>query len=205
MTKRFNNRNQRGTRNTVSNVRIVDQLAGEDGARLDRMIDSVQNSHSQTRLICGDYYGLTSSTTGVTARNISFQDIVATDDFQAMAAQFETFRVTAIRFDVYNLNSAAGAFTAFSTYHAVNTGRAPVFTIDQVIDGADSQVVSAGQGKISFTWIAKGSTETQFITVAPAANVMDFGGLRTLLGASSGGGTNYQVIMKAVVDFRGRY
>jgi len=199
------NHKNRSTKARVSNVRVVDEYAGTDGVKLDRILQAMQNSHSQTRIICGDYYGLTSSTSANTARNISYQDIVGTDDFQSLAAQFETFRVKAIRFDVYNLNLGSSGFTAFSTYHASTVGRAGVFTIDQIIDGPDSQVISAGQGKISFTWFAKGTLENEFQQIiSTPASTTDFGGLRGIVGTGTVAGTAYQVVMKAVVDFRGR-
>jgi len=206
MVNRNPNRNgRRNNRNAISNVRVVDEFSGSAGARLDRMIAAVQNSHSQTRVICGDYFGVNSSTTAATPRVISGQDIFATDDFTSLASQFETYRVTAIRFDVYALQPQTG-YSAFSTFHDDTLGRHAVFNIDQVIDGPDSQVPTYGQGKIVFTWMATGSTELEFLPTANVAtNASDFGGLRLVAAQSATAATPlFEVIMKAVVDFRGR-
>lgn len=202
----FRNRKSGNAKNVVSNVRVVDEYAGSAGARLDRILASIQNSHSQTRLICGDYYGINSSTTAAVNRVISQGSIFATDDFTSMAAQFETYRVVAVRYDVYILGTQSG-YAAFSTFHDDTIGVHSNFTIDQTIDGPDSQVPSAGQGKIQLTWMATGTAENQFLPTGGALSTSftDFGGLRASLGTTSvAASPAYQIVMKAVVDFRGR-
>lgn len=198
-----NNRRSRRSQNRVQAERQVDPYSGNNGLMVDRMISNAQNRQSTTTLICGDYFGLTGGTAEVD-RNISYQDIVSTDDFQSMAAQFNEFRVLAIRFDVYNINSSINAFSAFSTFHTETLGRSPSVNITTVIDRPDSQVVSAGTGHIPFTWVARGSAERAFQEIIAASSVIDYGGLSGSIGPLTASAPAFQIVMKAVVQFRGR-
>jgi len=196
------NRSRRRQR-MVAAERLVDPYSGNQGLLVDRMISNAQNRESTTTIICGDYFGLTAGTTEVD-RNVSYQDIVSTDDFQSLAAQFTEFRILAIRFDVYNLNSTVTAFSAFSTYHADTVGRAPTVTINTVVDRPDAQVCSAGVGHIPFTWMARGTAERAYQEIASAATVIDYGGLSGSVGPVSASTPAFQIVVKAVVQFRGR-
>lgn len=199
-----NSRNRRPSgRNGVTNVRVVDQYAGTDGAKFDRILASMQNSHSQIRTICSGTASFALATAGGSAY-FSSATIRATDDFQAFASEFETYRITAIRYDVYDFNPALVGTVILSTWHdVVPSGSAPVISLDNVIDGPDSQIVAPGTGKISFTWTAKGSAENEFQTTT-APGIEDFGGLRAASPAAPVAGPKLQIIVKAVVDFRGR-
>lgn len=199
-------RNKKGSARQVQNVRVLDDYAGADGAKMDRVLSSIQNSHSQIRILCQDSFTLSTSATagggasytGVTVRN--------TDDFASVRQQFETYRITMIRFDIYDINAAIPTVGYFSTFHDVipNTG-AITWTLASVLDGPDSQAVPPGTGKISLIWRATGTSENQFQTTADnLAPVVDYGGLRLYLNAASVAGAKYLVAIKAVVDFRGR-
>jgi len=200
---------KRGTRNNnknaVSNVRIIDPHQGLDGARMDRILAQMQNSHSQIRVICGDSRQLNSATTN-SGGTVTGADIRGYDDFTSFAAQFETYRIAAIRFEVYDFNPANVVVAVFSTQHDVVpstlTYTAPTFAT--VIDAPDSQVIPPGTGKVVFDWFAHGTEENTFQsdTVAP---INDFGGLRFFLNSAAAVSGKYLIVTKAVVDFRGRF
>lgn len=185
----------------TTNVRVVDEFSGSDGAKVDRILSSLQNSHSQTRLLCSDCYtvGLTTSAQNA---NISSSQVRLSDDFASIAAQFETFRIKAIRFDIYDVQPAAVGTAFFGTFHdEFSTTTQPVFAAADVVDSPDGQIVPPGSGKITLTWMAKGTRENDFVNI----NGADFGGLRYSVGAAPAAVANkYQIYWKAVVDFRGR-
>lgn len=191
-------------KNAVSNVRIIDPHQGLDGARMDRILGQMQNSHSQIRVICGDSTQINSATTNNGAF-YTHANIRTTDDFTAFDDQFETYRITAIRFEIYDFNPANVVVAAFSTQHDV-VATPKVYsppTFANVVDAPDSQVVAPGTGKVVFDWFAHGTTELGFqsTTVDP---IQDFGGIRWYLNQASTAAGKYQVVVKAVVDFRGR-
>ncbi len=63
MSKRFYN-NRRGGKDRVMNVRAVDPAAGTDGAYVDRCISTLQNSHSQIRVLVNMQFQVNTSTSG---------------------------------------------------------------------------------------------------------------------------------------------
>jgi len=191
-------------KNAVSNVRIIDPHQGVDGARMDRILGQMQNSHSQIRVVCGDSRQLNSATTNA-GGTVTGADVRATDDFTSFASQFETYRIAAIRFEVYDFNPSNIVVAVFSTQHDVvpapSTFTAPTFA--NVIDAPDSQLVAPGTGKAVFDWFAHGTEENEFQSDSiPVIN--DFGGLRFFLNSASAVAGKYLIVTKAVVDFRGR-
>jgi hypothetical protein len=195
-------------KNVVANVRVVDQYAGTDGARVDRMLSNLQNTHSQVRVLCSDQFTYSTST-GASQANYSGSTIRATDDFVSFVAQFETYRIQAIRFDIYDIAPNTSVVAVWSTFHDVAEGYYPSnsFSFANVVDGPDSQVLSPGVGKTSFTWVAKGTVENSFQStdaVSASNLVQDYGGLRFAAAGSVTGIPKYMIVMKAVVDFRGR-
>lgn len=201
---RSNGRNKGGGKRKIQNVRIADDAAGEDGLKIDRMISQLQTSESQVRVLCGATYDTNATTTAATY-TLSFGDIFATDDFTSMLAQYELFRVTAIKFDIYDVNPSLAANNNWSTFHN-DTLNTPAYTRAQVADGPDSRVLSSGTGQTTLYWRAHGVEENRFqttVTTSPAAPIQFFGGLRYyVIGAATG--SKYQIVMHAVVDFRGR-
>lgn len=198
--------NQRGRTSKVQDVRIMDDYAGQDGAKFDRVISQLQNSHSQTRIMCTSAFGQATQTTGGDTGLVwSGVNVRASDEFVAMATQFQTYRITMIRFDIYDVAPNTGVYAEFSTFHDVAPNY-PTPTFAQVIDAPDSQNVPPGQGKLTLIWRAKGTLENQFqstgnlVTSSPS----DFGGLRGAYGVATVAGSKYWIIAKAVVDFRGR-
>lgn len=195
----------RARKNAVVNVRQVDQNAGSDGLYIDRCISALQNSHSQITMLIQDSFNIDSATTAVTS-TFAGPQIVIMDDFVSVAAQFETFRIRAIRFDVYDINPSNAAVGWFSTFHDQFTASVqPGFASAAVIDGPDSAIVPPGTGKATFYWRAHGTLENQFVTDSAGSSVSTqfFGGLRVAIAAGSVG-RKFQIVIKALVDFRGR-
>jgi len=193
-------------KNRVMNVRIQDPYAGGDAAYIDRCIIQQQTSHESMVTICTSQFQVSTATTastnyytGLTVRN--------SDDFSSFEGQFETYRIRGIKFDVYDLNPANVSANIWSTFHDIATS-IPAFTFDQVADGSDSQSVPPGTGKISWYWRAKGTEENNFQSTDAATTTVtpfDYGGLRVALGPSTAAAPKYLIVMKAIVDFRGRF
>ncbi len=191
----------------MTNVRVVDQYAGSDGAHMDRILSSLQNSHSQVRLNLKDTFTLNTSTTATVSGILAGSQVRLFDDYIALAAQFETFRVAGFRFDVYDINPSLVAVGVFSTFHDnYLTSAQPAFSFSAVVDGADSQLIPPGTGKASFTWMAHGTSENDFLTTVSStpSEQIDFGGLRYFIAQNSAAAAKYQIVVNAIVDFRGR-
>lgn len=192
-------------KNRISNVRVVDEYAGSDGARLDRMLTDLQNSQSQARIEIGFARTFSTATGPDQTGILSHFTLRGEDEWQTMVTQWQMYRVRAIRFDVYDINPNVVCFSAWSTFHESSQGTAPAFTFNQVLDGPDAQLPTNGAPKLRFTWMAKGPAEMQFQNVDDAGqDSVDFGGLRYAIGAGAAA-SKFQVVGKAIVDFRGRY
>lgn len=190
----------------VQNVRVTDNYAGEDGLKFDRVLTQLQNSHSQTTLCIQDEFGI-DVTSAPQVGKLAQSQFRIFDDFVSMAAQFQTYRIKRVRFDIYDAFPGSGATIFWSTFHDVNTtGAQHVPTLNGVIDGPDSQIVPPGTGKISLFWTAKGVLENEFqSTTSSTPAIQDFGGLRYYApGSSTPVNGKYQVFCKVIVDFRGR-
>jgi len=200
-------RSARNAKNRVTNVRVVDEYAGADGLYVDRCISSFQNSHSSTSLLLEDSFAINTAATATNAILAGFQ-VRLFDDFVSLAQQFETCRIRAYRFDIYDTNpSNTSSYAWFSSFHdSYASNSQPVFTAANVIDGPDSLIVPPGTGKASVYWRAHGTQELSFQTTDDAGVAtppLDFGGLRYSLSAGTAG-SKYQILVKAIVDFRGR-
>jgi len=197
--------NRSGNKNRVQNVRVLDDYSGGDGAKFDRIISEMQNSHSQVRVLCTGIVPLVTTTAGYTSET-SHPFVRSTDDFISMAQQFETYRIKSIRFDVYDINASNVGTGFFSTWHDdVANGLALSFTAPNVYDSPDSQVVPPGTGKISLVWTAKGTFENLFQSCATSGgSPRNFGGIRYTVSGGTDSTSKFQVVVKAVVDFRGR-
>lgn len=198
------NNNQR---NKTSNVRVLDPYAGESGAKVDRQIAQLVNSESQiTTLVTGTFALDVSASTSVQTI-YDWARVRTLDDFVSLRTQYNTYRVRSIRFDVYDTNPNVSQTGFFSTFHdSYNPGGVPVYSFEDVADGPDSQLVPPGTGKASFTWMAHNTNERGYYDTSPDtdATAPDFGGLRAFIFQGTTAGPKYRIIMKAVVDFRGR-
>jgi hypothetical protein len=197
----------RGGKNAVSNVRIVDEYSGTDGARVDRMLSALATSQSQVRIEINSAITLTTITSGADTLGIfTLVSLRSQDEWASMSSQFQEFRVAAIRFDIYDVNPNIICFSVFSTFHEINEGSTANYSFQQVADGADAQVPTNGAPRVRLSWVAKGPAENSFQNVDPNLQTFaDFGGLRYAFGLANTAGQKYEVLVKAVVDFRGRY
>jgi len=189
----------------IQDVRIADSTAGSDGAKIDRMITQLQTSESQIRILCGDLLDIQPTSTQ-TSSLYSFSSVIATDDFQSVAQQYEQYRITAIKFDIYDINPLSIVQNVWSTFHNDSIGPPSAYTRLQIADAPDSRVLSSGTGQTTLYWRAHGVEEMRFQGVNTASTAQSyFGGLRwsTLLGTPNAS-QKYQVVIHAVVDFRGR-
>jgi hypothetical protein len=193
-------------KNQITNVRVVDESAGTDGLYIDRAISSLQASQQQIRVLCEDSFSLNVATSA-TFGNLAHSQIKLFDEFVSLFQQYETYRVTAIRFDVYDINPANTVTAWFSTFHDQYTAsNQPVFSAPNVIDGPDSLIVPPGLGKATLYWRAKGTQELEFQSADDASTnfiTQDYGGLRYAINAGTAG-AKFQVLVKALVDFRAR-
>jgi hypothetical protein len=201
-------RQRNSVKNQVTNVRVVDDYAGTDAAYIDRCLGDLQNSHSQITMLIQTQVPITPSSGSGQNNFYSATLIRASDDLASVSAQFQTYRIRAIRFDVYDINPSLSTANVWSTFHDVLSSTPSAFTFDQVTDGPDSQTIPPGSGKVSFYWRAKGTTENEFQSLSASSSggapPFDFGGLRVALGAATTSTPKYQLIVKALVDLRGR-
>lgn len=205
MARRGNNKGRKQSR--AQPVQVMDEYAGADGVKFDRVLTQLQNSHGQVTLCLQDAFNLSVQTTASNAI-LAASQIKVFDDFVSMASQFETYRVKRIRFDIYDINPALGNAAFWSTFHDQYTS-ATQYVPSQaaVVDGTDSQMIAPGTGKISLFWTAKGTLENGFqnTTTPTGTNIYDYGGLRYSIPAGGAVNSKYYVVVKAIVDFRGRY
>jgi hypothetical protein len=202
MTKARRTRNNTRSNNRIpQSVTIVDEYSGQDGAKMDRRIAHIQNSHSQIEiLVQGDL--LISPAASPGSFTATFPSIYATDEFTSISAQFNEFQIKQIRYDVYDIVPASPVITAFGTFHYVQNVTNPVQTFETIIDKPDSQFIPVGTGKVSFTWTARGIPELQWQSTINAPS--DYGGLALANLAGTGVTNKYLVVFKALVAFRGR-
>lgn len=191
---------RRSTKNKIQNVRVVDKDEGTDDVICQRFLQSYNTSEGQIRVVCG-YRGELSPQ--ATANGVvAFGELLATDDFTSFAAQYQEFRVRAIRFDIYNIQpNVQGLVNYWSTFHQIG-GSVPVGAED-VMDRPDSRSITPGDGKITLCWVAHGIPEMSFSSVTGNPG---FGGLSYYVSPTSGApiGSQYTILAKYIVDFRGR-
>lgn len=203
MARRTNNKGRSTQR--ITNVRITDPSAGEDGLRVDRQISAMKNSESQTRVICGDIFDVGIPTTNDTSGSWGFEQCFNTDEFNSMIQQYALMRITSIKFDIYDINPGTGAYNTWGIWHDNYTGTVGPFTRANVADLPDSRVLSAGTGQTTLYWTAHGTAENEFqASYAGGSLVQKFGGLRYYVAAGGAALAKYSVVVHAVVDFRGR-
>jgi hypothetical protein len=194
--------NRRG-KNRIMSVREADPVNGPDSVKIDRQIAAIKTSESQCRVVCGDFRDLPLST----AENVGtydFSNILATDDFNSLAGQYNLFRITSIKFRVVDVNPGVSAYNEFGTSHASYQGSAPSFTRANVADLPDARIISGGTGEAVFYWRAHGTRELEFQSTSAASTPYTFGGLQWYISANTGPSPKYIVQIHAVVDFRGR-
>lgn len=197
---------RKGGKNLVQNVRVVDPLAGGDGLKVDRQLAAIHDSSNHVQVLCSNVDNLNVFTTDL-AGIIGWSQIKLFDDFASMSAQFNTYRIRSIRFDIYDIVPAVAGTGVFSSFHDQYTaGTQPAFGFVDVVDGSDSSFIPPGTGKISLTWVGHSLNEKGYYDVNPTDESVrnDFGGLRYFVPGGTAAPAKYRVITKAIVDFRGR-
>lgn len=198
MTK-FNRKGSSGGKNSVTNVRVVDDTNGNDSMVTNRFLTEYSKQEGQIRVVCS-YRQEAGFGTTATSFGIGFDAVTSTDDFVSFAAQYLEFRVRAIRYEIIDLFGTAGASNFWATSHQVG-GTVPS-GLEDVVDRPDSRSISAGDGKVQLYWVARGIPEMAFQNVALYDNL---GGLVSYLGSTSTAQPGrYSIIAKFVVDFRGK-
>lgn len=193
-------RNNRRNKNTIQNVRIVDKDEGTDDIMCQRFLQAYNTSEGQIRVVLGARLDLLSNATATTG-SVGFSDVTLTDDFISFAAQYQEFRVRAMRFDIYDINPSSVTTTNYwSTFHTIG-GSVPV-DAESVIDRPDARAISPGDGRVSLAWVAHSIPEMAFQSTTTFNGL---GGLSYyLLSPSTITGGKYSVVSKFIVDFRGR-
>lgn len=201
-------RGKRGNRkNAVTNVRVVDDYAGANSAKVDRMLAQLQNSQSQTRVEVNSAFDIrTVATGGDVLGTYTIKNVRLSDEFDSLSSQWNMFRVRAIRFDIYDVNPNLPLLSAFSTVHETSfTATTATYSFQQVVDGPDAQIPTCGGPRARLTWVASGIREMEFQNFdGNADNSQDFGGLRYAIGNATAG-LKFSVLVKAIVDVRGRF
>lgn len=197
MTKMRGRKGGRG--NTPQSVVVVDGEGGAMATRIDSQIRQMENSESDISVLCIVRSETSSSTAPVTGK-VDFATLVNDDTFTSLSAQYRTFRVAAIKFDVYDVRPTVLADSSyFSTYHGIAAGGD---NAENVVDGADSKIIPPGVGKATFYWWPSSLQEKNFQSVGSFDNL---GGLRYYLGGAPGGAAfKYTVVAKFIVHFRSR-
>lgn len=197
------NSNSKRNKNMIQNVRVVDKDEGTDDIQCQRYLQAYTTSEGQIRVVMGFRTEL-SNYTANTVQNgtVGYSDAVGTDDFLSFAAQYQEFRIRAMRFEIYDLQPNNTSVVNFwSTYHT-NGGSTPI-DLESVVDRTDSRSVPPGDGKVSLAWVAHGIPEMGFQSTT--AGSVGLGGLTYYtLSQAAITNTKYSVIAKFVVDFRGR-
>jgi len=196
--------NKRGGQRSPQKVELVE--GGAVGEKIARIIGSTISSESQVRIICTqvDSPGATGALSTYDA-----DAMFATDAFVSMKAQFNEFRLTAIHASFTMINPSIITLNpggvVGSTHFNVATGVAPVFTLANVVDFPDSQVLTPGSTSIEINWMAKGSFERMFQDTTVIGSLTRKTGAVALFNANAAGSPSYlMVIIKYIVDFRGR-
>jgi len=197
--------NQTNTRNKVLNVRIADNVAGTDGLRVDRMITSVKQAESQTRIVIGDSFDIATNASADILRSYGFDDIFNTDDFGSMLVQYNLFRIKAIKFEIFDINPNAPVFNTWGIWHDNYESAVPAYTRPNIADLPDARVLSGGTGQTTLYWVAHGTAEEQFQADSSSGSTSQrFGGLKYFVQSVSPSVPKYTVQVHAIVDFRGR-
>jgi len=192
-------KNNRQSKNQVTNVRVIDKDEGTDDLVVQRHLNQYIQSEGQIRVVCNFRYEFVPS--GTLSGIVSFAECISTDDFVSFAAQYKEVRIKGIRFDIYDVQpSSTPTINFWSTFHQVG-GNVPI-GVENVVDRPDSRSVPPGSGVCSLAWLAHGQPEMEFQDTTTYANL---GGISYWIQPSTVyNTTKYQLIAKFIVDFRGR-
>jgi hypothetical protein len=205
MARRRNGNRNRGRSKKLQTV-VIAPSANPLAARLERQIAAMVQSKSITRVLFKRVDTLDALATGSNLGAFSFANLYGDSDWATYTAQYLTFRVSGIKFEVYDTQPNVPAFALFGTYSVAPANTGPVSTsITNVTDSPDAAQVPPGEGLRCFYWNAEGTLENNFNATSQTA--LDLGGLRYDVVSSGGGGATagkYRIISTYVVDFRSR-
>lgn len=178
-------------------------VSGEDARdqiKIDRVFAALDSSLSLIDTVI-EYTAQFQNTGTATGSQVIFPNFTSTVDFANLGGEYRECRIKAIKFDVYDTapNSAGTAY--FATQHYAE-GQTPATTLAAVTASLDSGIVPPGDGKHTWTWVAKGTRELAFFGVN--GTLPDYGGLVAYFPAATGTTGRYQVIARAHVQFRAR-
>lgn len=204
MARRNRGRGKRGQATGPMDVRVVDDHNSKTAISFDRQLSNMARTRP-IRVLCSDSFVIpnAATTAGFVYSGASVRQF---DDFVSMMGQFTEYRISAMRFEITDLNPGVPTPNVASTFHDVATTTYS-WTFSQIVDGPDSRVIPPGADVQSWFWQASGPRELGYqSTEQTAPSLEDYGGLRLNVGAVSGQtGSKYQVLVKAIVQFRGRY
>lgn len=198
MARRRNNTRSRARKGFVQ-VREDGDMAA---AKIDRTLSSMRANESATVVVCKSTAEINVAS-GAASFAISYTNLVGTDDFASLAAQYNTFKVKSMRFEVFHINPSVQTPVAVSTLHGDFTGEPPTTWVTEqaVIDSPDAMYLEPGSKKQVFYWNARGTQENAFQDVNSFTN---YGGLRYYVSGGTAQ-TAYKIITSYVVVFRGRH
>jgi hypothetical protein len=169
------------------------------------MISSLKESESQCRIMTGSTLDFSTPTTADALGSFGFDEIFASDDFSTMIQQWNLFRVSAIKFDIYDINPTVAVNNTWGVWHDNYEGAVPAYTRQNMVDLPDSRVLSSGTGQTTLYWVPHGTAEQQFQAASSSGSaVQKYGGLRYFVAQNAVNVPKYVVVVHAVVDFRGR-
>jgi len=177
----------------------------EDGdtqaARIDRIISTLRSQESSMFINCKGVYDINASTSATTAY-LTYATVVATDEFQSVAQQYNMYKVKGMRFEVFHTNPTTATPVALSTFHMNMVGVPPASYLSEgaIVDAPDAMFMEPGSKKQTFYWNASGQSENEY---QDTTNYNDHGGLRFAVRAGTTGQIGI-VVMSALVVFRGR-
>jgi len=184
-------------------VEVVPSDSSSNAYKVNKQIQAVKASGSITRVLFTVELPIGTLTSGANESHFDWSYVRGDTDWPSYASQYLTYRIAAIRYDVYDVNPSNVATGIFGTYHIANpTSTGTVYDGKlHVLDSPDSREVPPGTGKESFYWVGLGPREKSWYNVNDTDT---FGGLRFSVGTAAASAAKYSVIATAVVDFRGR-
>lgn len=199
MTRRGKRRSVGGKRR-IADVRVVPRTEDARGQRVERMISSVKSTVSQVRVLVHSFYDY-STVTSPGINTYSFTNIRSEADYGEYAALYTTWRVSGLRFEIFDQNPNVYGNAIFGTYH-VNDGADAPSTQSQIYQLPDVDQVPSGAGPLVMYWTPTGTTEMGFYTTDNGGE--DFGGLAVYTGGTSTVQPKWRLTVTAVIDFRAR-
>lgn len=183
----------------IMDVRVVPDTEGNRAEKVERMLVAYKESQGQTRVVVRGTLQFGTQTTA-SAALFGFNILQGEDDFAALASQYATYKVSGIRFDIYDENPGNVANALFGTFHQKQASDAPQ-NYAEVADLPDVSGIAPGTGNIKRYWYPSGPVEESWNSTDSATS---YGGLSVGLPASTAANPKYLVLYAFVVDFRAR-